>query len=176
MTSDFKNKLLLRRRKFLSALPLMTVFRPSLHAYSQVSSSDNPGTDEFSSAQSLLTSNAEFFVRNHFKQVVFGASTGKLSFSGAMRNPFEMTYRDLLGLPSRALTVTLECAGNPVGGGMVGTATWVGVPLGELLKKANLVPEVSIIRRVGADQGAPADNPSLPPTEFMRSIPFDKSL
>ena len=175
MDPDFKRILPLRRRQFLTMVPLVGVLGPGVFAHSQMRPGDNPGKKEPPSSQPLLTSNTDFFVRDHFGTGMLDPSTWKLSFSGAVRNPFEITLRDLVGLPRRALTVTLECAGNPVGGGMVGTATWVGVQLGRLLERADPAPGVSIIRLVGADQGTPAQDSSLPVHGFTRSIPLAKA-
>jgi hypothetical protein len=91
MASDNKRKLLLKQRSLLCVLPL-NGFRPSLFAYSEVSPADNMGTEEFPSSQSLLTSNAAFFVRNRLNPPILDASTWKLSFSGAVRNRFESPF------------------------------------------------------------------------------------
>ena len=125
---------------------------------------------KFSSFRTLLTPNAEFFVRNHFAPPRL-SETFNLQFGGSVRSPFEITYAEIARLPARKLTVTIECAGNRLGG--VSTAVWEGVPLATLLERAGLRPGVQCIRLVGADQGV---EESHPPTSFARSIPIEKAL
>jgi DMSO/TMAO reductase YedYZ molybdopterin-dependent catalytic subunit len=175
MASVFERALLVRRREFLAMLPLVGFIGPSVFAHEQASPADSLDKGQLSPSQSILTSNTEFYVRNHNGVSSLEASAWKLSVSGDVRNPFEITLRDLLSLPRRTLTATLECAGNPVGGGMVGTATWVGVQLGRLLEKADLLPEVRIVRLVGGDQTTSSRSSSAPIDGFTRSIPIAKA-
>src|SRR5439155_22315555 len=83
-------------------------------------------------------------------------------------------YSSLLREASRTLTVTLECAGNAVGGGAVGTARWTGVPLERLLRRAGLSSRVKHVRLVGADRGV--EDPGRAPVFYMRSLPAEKAL
>src|SRR5215207_4033512 len=57
------------------------------------------------------------------------ASTWKLSVKGAVDNPVEFSYKDLLGLPTREADITLSCVSNTVGGGLVSNGRWTGVLL-----------------------------------------------
>ncbi|MDQ3782697.1 MAG: molybdopterin-dependent oxidoreductase [Actinomycetota bacterium] len=67
-----------------------------------------------------------------------------LRFTGMVDNPFELTYADLLAMPLVEEYVTLSCVSNEVGGGLVGNASWLGVPLADLLERAGV--------QSGADQ------------------------
>ena len=125
---------------------------------------------KFSSFRTLLTPNPEFFVRNHFLPPRLSQSS-KLRVAGRVRSPFDIAYDEIARLPTRALTVTLECAGSALGG--VSTATWEGVPLMALLHQAGLGSGVKHIRLVGADQGIEESQPPMP---FARSIPIEKAL
>lgn len=97
-----------------------------------------------------------FFVREHFgapanvSQANWALSVGGIRFS----------YEELMGLPSRAIPATLECAENPTGGGLVGQAEWSGVPLKTLLSKAG--KQGAFIRLSGADG-------------FSRCLPIEKA-
>ncbi len=62
-----------------------------------------------------------------------------LSFSGMVDRPYSLTYADLLEMRMVERYVTLSCVSNPVGGGLVGNAKWLGVPLSELLDRAGVV-------------------------------------
>src|ERR687898_2559072 len=57
------------------------------------------------------------------------ASTWKLSVKGAVDNPVEFSYKDILGLPTREADITLSCVSNEVGGGLVSNGRWTGVLL-----------------------------------------------
>ncbi len=70
--------------------------------------------------------------------------TWSLKISGMVGRPYELTYDDILDLPMVERYVTLSCVSNRVGGGLVGNARWLGVPLSDLLDRAEVQP--------GADQ------------------------
>ncbi|MFB9725366.1 molybdopterin-dependent oxidoreductase [Haloechinothrix salitolerans] len=61
-----------------------------------------------------------------------------LRIGGDVKRPIELSFRDLLdrGLTERDLT--LSCVSNEVGGPYVGTARWLGIPLGDLLREAGV--------------------------------------
>src|ERR687897_288477 len=47
-----------------------------------------------------------------------------LSVKGAVDNPVEFSYRDLLGMSTREADITLSCVSNTVGGGLVSNGRW----------------------------------------------------
>jgi DMSO/TMAO reductase YedYZ molybdopterin-dependent catalytic subunit len=74
------------------------------------------------------------------------ASEGwRLRITGMVDQPVELTYDDLLALDSVEAPVTIACVSNEVGGGLVGTAVWQGVPLAALLERAGVRPEATQI-------------------------------
>jgi DMSO/TMAO reductase YedYZ molybdopterin-dependent catalytic subunit len=68
----------------------------------------------------------------------------RLRLGGMVDRPFELTFDELLALPMVERPVTLSCVSNEVGGDLVGNATWLGVPLADLLERAGV--------RAGAEQ------------------------
>ena len=66
------------------------------------------------------------------------AATWKLSFSGMVDHPYEITYPELLAMPLHEQYVTIACVSNEVGGDLVGNALWRGVRLRELLDRAGV--------------------------------------
>src|ERR687890_2857525 len=56
-------------------------------------------------------------------------------------NPIELSYDDLLGLPTREADVTLSCISNEVGGGLISNARWTGVLLSDVLSEAGMGPD-----------------------------------
>lgn len=125
-------------------------------------------------ARGLVTSNADFFVRNHFAAPNISDETWSLDVAGLVSKPVRLSYPDLLLMPSVRQTVTLECAGNPAGGTLVGTSVWSGVPLSVLLKQADVRQGASTVVLHGADSGDSEGVPSG--THFARAIPIEKAM
>jgi len=97
-----------------------------------------------------------------------------LEVTGLVSKPVRLSYSDLLLMPSVRQAVTLECAGNPPGGAIVGPSVWSGVPLAVLLKQADVRQGASTLVLHGADSG---DNEGIPPgTHFARAIPIEKAM
>ena len=61
-----------------------------------------------------------------------------LAFSGMVDRPFSINFDELMDLPMVQRYVTLSCVSNEVGGGLVGNARWLGVPLKDLLDRAGV--------------------------------------
>jgi DMSO/TMAO reductase YedYZ molybdopterin-dependent catalytic subunit len=64
------------------------------------------------------------------------AATWKLSVTGMVEEPFEITFEELLSMDAVQEPITLQCVSNEVGGDLVGTAMWQGIPLTALLDRA----------------------------------------
>ncbi len=64
--------------------------------------------------------------------------TWKLSVKGAVHNPVEFSYKDLLGMSTREADITLSCVSNTVGGGLVSNGRWTGVLLSDVLAEAGM--------------------------------------
>jgi len=65
----------------------------------------------------------------------------KLSVKGAVENPVEFSYKDLLGMPTREADITLSCVSNTVGGGLISNGRWTGVLLSDVLAEAGVSRE-----------------------------------
>lgn len=59
-----------------------------------------------------------------------------LRIHGMVENEVTLTMDDVLDLPLEEHHITLTCVSNPVGGDLVGNATWLGYPVRELLARA----------------------------------------
>jgi DMSO/TMAO reductase YedYZ molybdopterin-dependent catalytic subunit len=105
-----------------------------------------------------LTPASQFFVRQHSNVPAIDLRTWRLRVEGeAVERPGELTFDDLLRLPSRSVTAYIECAGNGraffnefmgkvASGtqwryGAIGVAEWTGVPLGAVLELARVRPD-----------------------------------
>jgi DMSO/TMAO reductase YedYZ molybdopterin-dependent catalytic subunit len=62
----------------------------------------------------------------------------KLSVKGAVDNPVEFSYKEILGMSTREADITLSCVSNTVGGGLVSNGRWTGVLLSDILKEAGV--------------------------------------
>ncbi|HET6748339.1 MAG TPA: molybdopterin-dependent oxidoreductase, partial [Actinomycetes bacterium] len=60
----------------------------------------------------------------------------RLRVDGLVGGPVELGYGELLAMAAVEQYVTLQCISNVVGGDLVGTARWTGVPLRDLLARA----------------------------------------
>ncbi|MCA1687851.1 MAG: molybdopterin-dependent oxidoreductase [Actinobacteria bacterium] len=62
----------------------------------------------------------------------------KLSVKGAVDNPIEFSYKDLLGMNTREADITLCCVSNSVGGKLISNGRWTGVLLSDVLAEAGV--------------------------------------
>jgi DMSO/TMAO reductase YedYZ molybdopterin-dependent catalytic subunit len=106
---------------------------------------------DFSLLDQPVTPVELFFVREHFAPPAVSAAGWKLSVGGAVAAPLDISYEDLAERPRRKLPVTLECAENPVGGGLVSHAEWSGVSLASVLEQARPAADARFVRLSGAD-------------------------
>jgi DMSO/TMAO reductase YedYZ molybdopterin-dependent catalytic subunit len=60
----------------------------------------------------------------------------RLRVEGLVARPVSLGYDELLAMASTEQYVTLQCISNLVGGDLVGTAKWTGVPLAKVLERA----------------------------------------
>jgi DMSO/TMAO reductase YedYZ molybdopterin-dependent catalytic subunit len=65
----------------------------------------------------------------------------RLRVGGLVDEPYELTFDDLLDMDLVEEPVTIACVSNEVGGDLVGTAVWLGVPLADLLGRAGVRPD-----------------------------------
>ncbi|NIP96335.1 MAG: molybdopterin-dependent oxidoreductase, partial [Akkermansiaceae bacterium] len=61
-----------------------------------------------------------------------------LEIKGMVDRPYSLTFADLLDMRMVERDVTLSCVSNRVGGGLVGNARWLGIPLTEILDRAGV--------------------------------------
>jgi anti-anti-sigma factor len=127
--------------------------------------------------------NQRFYVRNHFQIPQLDVSSWRLNVVGLVERPLSLSLRDLVKMPSQTEFVTLECAGNGrsllsprVNGeqwnlGAVSTAEWTGVPLAEILDRANIRAGANEVVFRGADSGKLEANSE--PIRFERSLSIE---
>ncbi|MCE4026985.1 molybdopterin-dependent oxidoreductase [Microbacterium sp. Au-Mic1] len=85
----------------------------------------------------LFTPNADFYRVDTALSVPSIAPEGwRLTVDGMVAKRIELSFDELLRMGLREYAVTLTCVSNQVGGDLVGTARWLGVPVREVLALA----------------------------------------
>jgi DMSO/TMAO reductase YedYZ molybdopterin-dependent catalytic subunit len=90
--------------------------------------------------------------------------TWNLAVKGLVNNPLTLSYDQLKALPSVEQYATLECVSNTIGGDLISTALWKGVPLKDLLEKAQTKGEATYVVfrcQDGYDVGIPLERGML---------------
>ncbi len=75
----------------------------------------------------------------------------RLKIHGLVDHPIDLTYEDLVAMPLYERRVTICCVSNEVGGDLIGNATWTGVRIRDVLKRAGLSPDADAVKSTGAD-------------------------
>ncbi len=87
----------------------------------------------------FFTPNAEFYrIDTALTVPQLRTDTWTLRITGLVDRPIELTYDELLELPLVESDITLSCVSNEVGGGLLGTARWLGVRLDDLLEQVGI--------------------------------------
>lgn len=93
----------------------------------------------------LITPNESFYkIDTSLSSPSIDLATWTLRVHGMVDREYTVDFADLLDMDMVERYVTLSCVSNEVGGGLVGHARWLGVPLQEILDRAGVQP--------GADQ------------------------
>jgi DMSO/TMAO reductase YedYZ molybdopterin-dependent catalytic subunit len=119
----------------------------------------------------FMTPVEEFYVRNHYptpiveQRPILARENWKLKIHGnSVDRPIEISYNDLLKMPSRTVVATMECHGNGrtlfweqggftgqdvAGGnwvmGAIGQAEWQYVPMSEIFARVGIKPTAKTV-------------------------------
>jgi DMSO/TMAO reductase YedYZ molybdopterin-dependent catalytic subunit len=74
-----------------------------------------------------------------------------LRIHGMVDKELELSFEDLLRRRLLERRITLTCVSNPVGGKYVGNATWLGVPVRDLLEEAGVRSGADAVKSTSAD-------------------------
>ena len=87
----------------------------------------------------LITPNEDFYrVDTALTVPTVDPATWRLVIDGMVDERIEMSFDDLLAMGVDEYAVTLTCVSNEVGGGLVGNAVWLGVPIRDVLARAGV--------------------------------------
>lgn len=116
----------------------------------------------------LITPNADFYRIDVALQVPqLTPDDWKLRITGLVAHEIEISYADLLALPLVEHTTTIACVSNNVGGELIGTATWLGYPIRDLLARAVPAADADMVLSSGPD-GFTAGTPLSALTDLAR--------
>lgn len=88
---------------------------------------------------SLITPAKDFYlIDTNLTSPRINVDDWSLKVKGAVDNPIELTYKDLLSMPTREADITLSCVSNQVGGGLVSNGRWTGALLSDVLAEAGV--------------------------------------
>ncbi len=74
-----------------------------------------------------------------------------LQLDGLIDHPLALTLADLRKYPAVSQVITLECISNAVGGDLISTGEWMGVPLKTILAEAGLKPQAAFLNITAQD-------------------------
>jgi DMSO/TMAO reductase YedYZ molybdopterin-dependent catalytic subunit len=95
----------------------------------------------------------ETFYRIDINQLpsVINSQSWNLELKGLVQKPLTFTLDELRAQPSVTQAVTMSCVSNPLGGDLIGTNFWTGVPFKYVLAQAGVLPETKGIKITAAD-------------------------
>jgi len=114
--------------------------------------------------QGSLTPPDLFFVRDHFSEPALSLESWQLRIEGRVAHPRQVSFSDLLELPTKKLEAVLECSGNGTHGSAASNALWEGVPISFLLEPAGMSRDAAFVAFEGAD------------TSYTQILPLEKCL
>ena len=99
-----------------------------------------------------LTPNRAFYrVDTALRVPDLPVDTWRLRVHGLVERELDLSFEDLLSRQLLERRITLTCVSNPVGGEYVGNATWIGVPVRDLLREAGVRAGADAVRSTSAD-------------------------
>jgi len=100
-----------------------------------------------------VTDNATFYsvTKNLADPQITDPTVWQLEITGDVATPLTLSFADLMALPAVDETATLACIGNQLGGGLLSTAVWHGVPRQALIDRAKPAPDVTEILFTASD-------------------------
>jgi DMSO/TMAO reductase YedYZ molybdopterin-dependent catalytic subunit len=75
----------------------------------------------------------------------------RLAVDGLVNRPLSMSLDDIRSMPSTSQVVTLSCISNSIGGDLISTSRWTGVPLRLVLFEAGLQPGAKFLNLRSVD-------------------------
>jgi DMSO/TMAO reductase YedYZ molybdopterin-dependent catalytic subunit len=94
----------------------------------------------------LYTPNADFYrVDTALTVPTIDPATWRLRVDGLVDREVELTFDELVGMGLDEYSITLTCVSNEVGGNLLGTARWLGVPVRDVLALAGAQGDADMV-------------------------------
>ena len=111
-----------------------------------------PGATAPGGVEPYLTPNADFYrIDTALSVPSVNPDTWQLKITGMVGNPITLSYDELLARPMIERIVTLTCVSNEIGGNLIGNASFLGVPLADLLQEAKVQTGATQLASVSVD-------------------------
>lgn len=118
----------------------------------------------------IITPNANFYrIDTALLVPRLEAKDWSLRITGMVKNEITVTFAELIALPLEESTTTLVCVSNYVGGDLIGTATWLGYPIRDLLARAEPAAAADMVLSRSVD-GFTASTPLSAVTDRRNAI------
>jgi DMSO/TMAO reductase YedYZ molybdopterin-dependent catalytic subunit len=89
----------------------------------------------------FVTPNSDFYrIDTALRIPTLAAADWQLRVHGMVARELTLTFADLIGRPLVERPITMTCVSNPVGGNLISTADFIGVPLRDILLEAGVDP------------------------------------
>ena len=89
----------------------------------------------------FVTANSDFYrIDTALRIPTLSAATWQLNVHGMVNRELTLSFADLVGRPLVERPITLTCVSNPIGGNLISTANFIGVPLRDILLDAGVDP------------------------------------
>ena len=75
----------------------------------------------------------------------------RLQIVGKVENPVEWTLDEIYAMPTVDAFITMACISNPIGGSLISTTKWTGVPMRDVLDKVQPTPDAVALHIFGED-------------------------
>jgi DMSO/TMAO reductase YedYZ molybdopterin-dependent catalytic subunit len=145
------------RRRLLSSLPgwvglagLVALGVIRLPGWVQITTAP-PEKSSGGEAPALTPVGNFYQVSKNFQDPVVDARTWSLQVGGLAGAPYQLSLDQLRQITTTTMTVTLECISNTVGGPLMSTGRFTGIPLGDLVRRAQPQPGAGAIEFVAHD-------------------------
>ena len=124
------------------------------------------------------TPNDDFYIVQHYNQPELDLSSYRLSITGLVDRPMELTLDEIKARARVELDAGFECGGNSsrMFHGLVGNAQWAGISLSALLRESGVRPEGKEVVFFGADEGTEEIRDTEVKQHFARSMSIEDAL
>jgi DMSO/TMAO reductase YedYZ molybdopterin-dependent catalytic subunit len=118
--------------------------------------------------ETLVTPNDRFYIRTTAPAGVVSPETWKVTLDGLVRSPVDIALPELVPAASPKGPYVMECAGNGAAGafGLMSAARWTGIPIAEVLARAEPLPSATRVLVSGVDH-ATASSSSAPGASWI---------